>query len=426
MTQIFYNEYIQKIILLERRVGAKTGYHFLEPFSLDSKDIISIQKAAKQIAEFVGLRGFTFIVATTEKERNVGGDIDLEHNSKEVFIEVSKSILGFDDAVLAILAHEITHKYLHVNSISVGLGPAHTYENEILTDVAAVFLGLGKLILNGCEVKNFRHEYTIEGTKNITETQKCGYLNRNQIAFVFCLICAMRKIPLEKYEKGLSPEAKQALRTCRINYQIFFNNRFHKVDIKEELSEKLNSDIENIQSKLFDIDKSILYLQYASINITENFLQEKHKKIVGLLSELQDTTKDNEHDPCLKFLNALTLDQKISKRRLEIEDYSLEAEEYYKNISKLVEFTQNLGAPFLQPDDNMFNIVICRNDGTKIKLPKNKGRMIVRCPQCQYEFIANTTNITSRDTQKENLTKRNSFLLKRIFRWLSRTRRDVF
>ena len=407
MSKIFYNDYIQKIILLEKMVGAKAGYYFLEPFSLDSKNIISIQKAAKKIAEFVGLRGFTFIVATTEKERGVGGQIDLD-NSKEVFIEVSERILGFDNAVLAILAHEITHKYLHINSISVGLGPVHTYENEILTDVATVFLGLGKLMLNGCEVKNFRHEYTTEGIRNITETQKCGYLNRNQIAFVFCLICAMRKISIEKYEKELSSEATQALLTCRINYQYFFNNRFHKVDIKNELSEKLNSDIENIQSKLFNIDKNILYLQHASINITENFLQEKHRKIVKLLSDLQNMTKDNEYDPCLRFLDALVLDQKISKKALEIEGYSLEAEEYYKNISSLVDLTKKLGIPFLQPNENMFNIVICRNDGTKIKLPKNKVKITVKCPQCQYEFIANTTNMVSGNIQNENLAKRNS------------------
>ena len=44
------------------------------------------------------------------------------------------------------LAHEISHKYLQINNITCGYGPAFNYHNEILTDITAVYLGFWKTI----------------------------------------------------------------------------------------------------------------------------------------------------------------------------------------------------------------------------------------------------------------------------------------
>ena len=197
MSKIYITDYLQKLSLLEKNLGAKTNYQILEPFTLNSQDIIGIQSAGKKIANFIGLTDLTFIIATTKQKKNVGGHIEL-NNEKNVFIELSPDTLKFPESILASLSHEITHKYLHIHNLKFD----NTYENEVLTDIAAVFLGIGKLILNGCECKRTYEEYASGGTKVITETIKTGYLSREQIAFVYLLTCSMRKISSDTYESN--------------------------------------------------------------------------------------------------------------------------------------------------------------------------------------------------------------------------------
>jgi hypothetical protein len=73
MPEIFANDYLSKIIMLEKKIGAKTSYNILEPFPINSRDILSIQNAGKRIANFIGLEDKTFIIATAKQKENVGG-----------------------------------------------------------------------------------------------------------------------------------------------------------------------------------------------------------------------------------------------------------------------------------------------------------------------------------------------------------------
>jgi len=391
MSEVFVEDYIRKIILLEKQVGTKTSYQMLEPFPLNSRDIIVIQNAAKKIAEFVGLHGFTFIIATVKQKEKVGAHVELKYNEKEVFVEISDDVLKFEDAVLATLAHEITHKYLHVNGISCGMGPIHEYENEVLTDITTVFLGLGKLMLNGCECQNARREYVPEGTRTITETLKSGYLDRRQLAIVYRLVCAMRKIPSPEYEQGLSTDSIQALRECERHYRYYFDNRFHEPDIRNELVEYLHSAIRETQSILSNIDKNLLYLQHACVDVVETFLEKTHKWLMELLLESQKMMNGNAYDPCMKFLNAIQIDQRIAKLVSELNGHSSEAKRYLNYVTKLAKFAQTFGNPFSRPSSDMFTVVTCWNDGTKLRLPEDKSNLIVKCPKCQYQFVADTS-----------------------------------
>lgn len=391
MSQIFIEDYIQKIILLEKQVGAKTGYQMLEPFSLNSKDIIAIQTAAKKIAEFIGLNGFIFIIATVKQKEKVVGHIELKYGEKEVFVEISDDILQFNNAILATLVHEISHKYLNINGISCGIGPVHEYENEVLTDITTAFLGLGKLMLNGCECQNVRQEQIPGGVNTITETLKSGYLDRNQLAFVYRLICAMRRIHSRDYERGLSFDSIRSLQECEKCYGDYFDDRFHKSDARKEPIESLRSAISDTQSTLSDIDRNLLYLQGAGVKFVEIFLEKTHQRLKELFLEAQKMASDNEYDPCLKFLNAKRLDQTITKLVSEINDYSSESKRYQKSVTKLANDMQTFGNLFPKPSSDMFTIVTCRNDGTRLRFPKDKTHFIAKCSKCQYQFVADTS-----------------------------------
>jgi hypothetical protein len=274
-SDLYSDDYLDKIFLLEKRIGAKTTYKILEPFPVDTEDSLSIQKAAKVIADFVGLNNLVFIVAKTKQKSNVGGYIELNNNENEVFIEISDNISKSQNAVLAVLAHEITHKYMQINASSCGTGPLLEYENEILTDITSIFLGFGKLMLNGCEI--------VKETMNIDhytrETIKIGYLNKKQIAFVYRLICAMRKIPKNDMLSGLSSEAISEISDCYCYEEDYFNQEFHNDKYRNELVESLINHIQTLQNELNQINRHLELIKTEYINKTETFLDIKQQNL---------------------------------------------------------------------------------------------------------------------------------------------------
>jgi DNA-directed RNA polymerase subunit RPC12/RpoP len=392
MGQVRAEEYAQKITLLERRCGASTSYAILEPFSLDPEDAVRMQGAAKKIADFVGLGDFMFIVATARQKERVGGHIELRHGQKEVFIEVSQDAAHFEEAVLATLSHEIAHKYLHINNITCGTGPVQQYENEVLTDITAVFLGLGKLMLNGCECENVIREHVGGHVKTITKTLRSGYLNRNQLAFVYRMVCAMRKIPSTDCERGLAAASLAALRQCDARWgHSWFHQRFHEPDARRKCTDDLRSAILDTQAVLSRVASRLLYVQRASVDVAEAFLDEVHKR----LKELRDTSdamiSDGEYDPCLRFLNAVELAQAVTNWVAEAGERRAEATQIEDALSKLGQLIQACGKPFPEPSLDMFLAVKCRHCGTSLSVAQDKSDLQVACPKCRYEFVADTS-----------------------------------
>jgi len=123
MGVVLVEDYIAKLIYLEKRLGAKTKYTVFEPFGLNTGNIIAVQDTAKEIAEFIGLLGLTFVVTFGKQKEGVAGQIELRNGDTGVFVDISQEIAWSDASVLAGLAHEIVHKHLQVNGIYPGVGP---------------------------------------------------------------------------------------------------------------------------------------------------------------------------------------------------------------------------------------------------------------------------------------------------------------
>lgn len=221
----------------------------MAPFTSPFLDHLSIQKAAKDIAEFIGLAGFTFIVAVAKQKQKVGGHIDLSTEGSSVFVEIDEDMMKFPDAVAAALCHEVCHKWLQVNRIALPI----EMENEILTDITSVFLGFGKIMLNGCKTTHVRYETVAEGTRTITETKTSGYLDRDQFAFVYRLVCAMRNVPESDSIQELSPEALQAVQSCDTTLGHHYDARFHRAETVQEAIKNLDSIITDHQRALADL-----------------------------------------------------------------------------------------------------------------------------------------------------------------------------
>jgi len=286
----FIATYLRDIIMLEKKVGTKTSYSILEPFYVNGRDIISIQNAGKKIANFIGLSNLTFIIANVKLKE--GGNIELGYEN-EVYINISDSIVDFDEVVLATLAHEITHKYMQINNISFGTNIVQQNMNEILTDVTAVFLGLGKLMLNGYKLSKTNYQ-----TNEIT-TLKSGYISLNQLAFVYRLVCSMRKIPYKYQKTNLSKTALHLFNSCNCYSKDYFNNEHHLEEIKNNILKDLSinaTELQNIRNQI----NQVYHVMLTNI-------ERKQKFINSLQCKLQNLKEKQTYDPCLRFLDSVNI-----------------------------------------------------------------------------------------------------------------------
>jgi hypothetical protein len=94
--------------------------------------------------------------------------------------------------VLAILAHETVHNYLMYWQI----GKSDELENEILTDVAAAYLGLGSLLLDGYSPIEWTtdHWTTSSSSGYTTHSIVIGYVSREGIRFAMGEAAVMRRM----------------------------------------------------------------------------------------------------------------------------------------------------------------------------------------------------------------------------------------
>jgi len=334
----FIGDYLRKIILLEKQIGAKVGYKSLEPFWVPGTqlgDILKLQGVAKEIADFVGLGGLTFVVSITKQRANVAGRVELNYSGNNVFVEISDDMRKFEDAIVATLAHEITHKYMQINGISSGTGLAHEYENEVLTDITAIFLGLGKLMLNGTGEEKTHREEKIDGTHYVTETRRCGYLSRQQLAFVYRLIFAMRGVSKRDMLSNLSPAAKNAVLYCNREYQDYFDPKFQTDNFRDEVMTTAMKGIDKAVGELDRANELLGSIEEACLHRTKAFLQAKQEKITDLQNDLESLKQDDIYDPCLKFLNSIQLKERAIQIRGEAQNQNLDTAKVIKKLKKL-------------------------------------------------------------------------------------------
>jgi hypothetical protein len=99
----------------------------------------------------------------------------------------------------AIVAHEITHHYL----TSSGVQLMDKDENEKVVDLCSLYLGLGKIIMNGYDVR-----YDEEIKKPSVSPMQVGYLKLDTLAYAFDLCCCLAIVDPHTWTLNLSPEAR--------------------------------------------------------------------------------------------------------------------------------------------------------------------------------------------------------------------------
>lgn len=294
--KMYIEELISKVKLLEEELGYHANYTIMDPFDVDTYDILDVNKAARKVGDFLSLNHIEILVNYKEQDKT-GGHINLS-NLSCVVIDITPDIKGSPDTLLSILCHELTHLYLATHNIYVGHSIVALYENEIFTDIAGHYLGLGKLILNGnLMIKEFD-----KGKKTI----HYGYLSYDQMVFTYNLICSMRKITLMDRLSGLKDSIKTYITENFNLLHKYYNLEYHQEDYQEAI---LHDEIifwEHMLSKiaeLSNIQKELEELLFGNVNdITNHKLhiyEDYHKKLKQMVEP------NDIHNPCIKYLDKL-------------------------------------------------------------------------------------------------------------------------
>ncbi|MCA1789910.1 MAG: hypothetical protein LC667_08625 [Thioalkalivibrio sp.] len=170
---------------------------------MNPKDAVDVNRAVNRLAAHVGLTGLRFVVGIGRLDPKHGGQIELERDRTEVFIDVSNRAAVFGPSLLGVLAHEVTHKALFDRRV-LALDD-DTLRYEILTDVTAAYLGFGKLLLNGYEYRSTRPGTSINSHEY--HHVRFGYLSVEEVAFAHAMACRMRGVEPQATLRGLSPFA---------------------------------------------------------------------------------------------------------------------------------------------------------------------------------------------------------------------------
>ncbi len=135
------------------------------PPDVYSERILQVQTIAHAIAVHLHLNVRTIIVGFRS---NLGAAARVELSpDSDLFVDVDSSLKYDYDLLVAILAHEVTHIFLY----RAGISYSGEKENELLTDTAAAYLGLGAAILNGHKTESFRIVRA-----NYLSTEEFGYV----------------------------------------------------------------------------------------------------------------------------------------------------------------------------------------------------------------------------------------------------------
>lgn len=376
---------IEKVHLLESKLGDSWTHPILEPFKFDCYDILKVQEAGKKIAQHLGLPPLTFIITYAHQKSKVGGHINLD-SSKDVFIEIDDKFKQDNEIVLAILAHEICHKYLAINN----LRDFRELENEILTDAATIFTGLGKLSLNGCEKSDILIGLS-PNTKTTTTTQKVGYMNRNQFAFVYRLVCEMRRIPEDSMLQGLTPEAINEVKNVSNNDSICFNAIFFNNDLTlHNISEVIKNEVGDSQKKFARLNKNMRVIQDRVLTSADQMYNDFHSytktKTEAIISAASKSCNKESHN----YIKNLVALEELELFKSKIIEKDKEIEKLGTAFLKFVNFIGTSFPKLYSPLNSEFLFQFeCPSCKNKMRVSERK-LVRVKCPKCNYSFVIDT------------------------------------
>jgi len=374
MEQIPCQDYIDKIIILENSSHRMRRYSLINPIDFDgSLDVIEIQKIAKSLSSHIGYDKLIFTISFKDLDKTEGKAKDIFSNTagnvllddkEDVLIHLSKSLNKYPESILATLSHEISHKYIHLNRLTY----TNTYENEVFTDLTSVYLGYGKLMLNGVEVK----EKTKIGNTEKTYTKSVGYLNRDQLAFIYLVVNYSQGESSSSYYSNLKTDALESVKRIEKKYISLLDNiKYYRTKAVE---------INNLRYKLAYLMKLTNLTEPKNTDEIKEYIKEEFTQLNLFENKLRNFKNE--------FLSRVLVDPKNSKTiRKDIPIVCIDNMNYNQHITNNRELlTKNIRSSLKLKEINIAECLVCKKN-LRIKT-NNIG--IVTCPDCNFKFAVDT------------------------------------
>lgn len=127
---------------------------------------------AKRMMDYIGLFQYRPKCSFCQLDDGVGGNTKCCNDNIEVEINVSTKYRTSIEQTVAVLAHEICHKYLYVH----GLYNPIEVINEIYTDLCTMYVGFGEIIIAGYVTEKIFEDRTENFIHRQINTEYLGYL----------------------------------------------------------------------------------------------------------------------------------------------------------------------------------------------------------------------------------------------------------
>ncbi len=380
---------LRHIVSLEKSVGAfaPKGLFELQEFSLVGDinqtllDVEALQHLACRMASFINMPFFNITVIPAKQKDSVAGHIEgRSPDSQNVLIEIEPDFLRFPMAAIKVLAHEISHKYLAFHRLSLKT----TTDDEILTDVTAIYLGFGTFALNG---GTYSETYRQDFLTTVKRTVKNGYLSLDESAFVYDIVCRMRGLSDTAIFAGLNEDAKESVRRVRNRHVSSYPPSNLDISPIRDKIVYTRGKLEQSDLELCNIDK--IKILFPGALATKN-------------SEIDSARSDVVKTRCA--LRQLENDVDAPIGRVTYPSIPVWAEDVEKlanlsNAHLAVAQTLNEFVSKRVPSDvtsanwdAQTNIIMeCPMCGGRMRLPTGKAHIGVVCPKCKYTFDYSTT-----------------------------------
>ena len=380
---------LRHVVSLEKAVGAFAPKGLFAPqgFSLSGNayqarlDVEALQHLARKMACFINLPFFNIAVVPAKQKESVAGHIEgQDPYSQNVLIEIEPDFLRYPVAAIKVLAHEISHKYLAFHRLELD----STSANEILTDVTAIYLGFGTFALNG---GTYTETYSKDFQTTVKRTVKNGYINLDESAFVYDIVCRMRGIGEAEIFAGLNDEAAKSVKRVRRRYADSYPPANLDLSLLKGRMADVRGKLESADLELCNIDK-VKMLFPGALATKKSEIESVRNDVVKTRCELEQVEQELGASPGRVAYPGFPVWTQDVNRLADLATAHL-------GVSKELNAFVSTRVP---PDvtratwEAQTNIVVeCPRCGCRMRLPTGKAHIGVTCPKCKYAFDYSTT-----------------------------------
>lgn len=163
---------ISYLMEFEKKLPEPHKHYYTPVLNRTPIAVSELNQEAKRMMDYVGLTSYVPKCNFCTLEEGTGGNTKCCNSNIKVEINVSSKYQNNLEATLAVLAHEICHKYLYVH----GLYNPIEVINEIFTDLCTMYVGFGKIIVNGYITESKSEVRTDKYVHTSVNTNYLGYL----------------------------------------------------------------------------------------------------------------------------------------------------------------------------------------------------------------------------------------------------------